>query len=330
MGPEMAAGSWVFPLTIVAFFAFLAFWVAANPATPAPGDASLRFARVQVGDRLEFEVTEFYGGGLVAYTTREEFYNRTDFPASPFGVGFDAHPIGSDPRLPLILPESPPPPYDTLLGRRINETYTTPSYPNYWGAWQKTLQLPKTVASLELQANLRDGQRPTPQEPSFNYSQAVAYWGAILQHPLRVGDKIYCESTSPWRCEVLALDGGNHTLTYRRDVREGDRFPANTFLSFARGTPASRNPVVVHLVGIETFQLQWDLEPGDAFVLMEPLGPWQEGAYRVDAGTPETVSVRYAPLVEGRGLQPQAHEIGEPVWFEITVVRIYPRAAPTP
>lgn len=321
----MAPGHWVFPTAVLGFLVFFASFLYTTPATPAPESRLEQFIIAQPGDTVWVEYTQYYNldQRFVSFTTLEDEYHAGELNLSPYGAGLDGRPT------PLGLPNEPTQDaiIQSILGRHVNETFETEPVENLYGAWTETRDLSPRVATLPLRVDLQHGQ--SLGQSNFNLTQFVQTWSQFQGEPLEVGDEIPCESGRPWQCRVTAYDAGAGTLSFERTADAGQTIPARAIIQFAPGTPTPESLLMVQTAGSSQIDLVWQLSTGDAFVVARSMGDWEAGAYHIDAVGPQEAQARYAPP-SGQQVSPPAHLIGQPVWFEMTIVQIDKPDASTP
>lgn len=307
----MGAGAWVFPIGVVVFLGYLVSFLAGHPATPP--------AHVLAGDTVTLETTQFYGPGFAAFTTREDLYSTGAIRLSPYGTGLEPEPTTVT--IPSTATRTDDSIISQLIGHRLNETFTTPKVPAYYGRFAETKTLDPVVLSFPATVTIRGGDA-TPQGP-FNYTQFVTRWSQTVGHPLRTGDTFQCESGVPWTCRAETVDARSQTISYRRIVPDGAQVSPSLVFAIAPGTPAPRSNLTVRPSGTDQYALRWMPPAGESFVLQQATASWAAGSYRVESSDESAVRVRYAPLSPGsQGGAVPAHLLDQDVWFEITIVRI--------
>jgi hypothetical protein len=311
----MAAGAWVFPIAILGFFGFFTGFLYTNPAEPVP------LTTVRPGMLVTVEYTEYYGeDGYASFTTDQELYLSGQLRAGP-----DA-PVGYDPG-PFVLRvpnETTPRDSDVaaaLLGRRANDTFTTPIFTNYYGDFTDQRTFDRNLVTFDAMRTWRNGG-PIPGG-MFNYTRFVDFWSAQQNRQLRVGDEVRCEGDLPWRCRIETLDAPAGTVTFRRTLDPNASISPQFIFNIAPGTPP---PAAIGIVETTDgrLALRWTPPIGQRFAVLEgPTQAWQPGAYRVDAVEPNALRMSYTrEFLRADNSPIPPHLIGEPVWYEITIVRI--------
>lgn len=338
----MVAGRLVFPVIILTFTVFLGVWVNAHPAPDAPrtimplvevgctalpnmGLQRLSSATsgtasdgVHVGDSVIVEFTDYYDPDhrYAWRTTREELTESEALKSGPFGLWLfpsNLARVDVNPSLNDVL--------NSFVGRAVNETFNTPLEENHYGAWQERCTLPVSYARFERTVTVtsRDARWTAingtlrPSEPGQ------------LGRPVAVGDQFYCESY-PWLCKIEALDRTRGMAQFTRLVEPEQRMPkSNAFGWPPNGEP--RSPLVVHMVDDNHFDLQWEPQPNDVFVVKrQSLFPggnatlsenWKDGTYYIESTLPSVLTTRYTNHTEA----PPA-PYGEVAWTEFQIVSI--------
>lgn len=309
----MNPGAWVFPITIGCFAIFIGVYLAGHPATPAGAERSIRF---QPGDEVQLEYTEFFDRDrrYVSFTTDEALYASGKYIHSPYGTGHKPDPVNVaiDP---TALPDDGNI-LSTIIGHRINETFTTPVFEKPYGDWADTRTLPRLAFAINLTVLVTNN--PLTNQHDLNYTDWTLRGQALLGRPLTVGDEYQCDirPAGPWNCRVEAINPAAQTLTFRRTVAEGERIDAE--LLYSLFTPnATTLWMVIHLMPDNSFQVLWDMQPPETFVLGTGPPSWPRGSYLVQSVTGDSVVVKYTP-----GTNNPPHLIGQDVWYEFKVVAV--------
>lgn len=306
----MAAGAWVFPLTIVAFFVFLVGYVASNPAIPAEGSSRLR---VEPGTVVDLEYVQYYGDeAYAARTSLADLRESGGLKASPFGVILTRS-------ISLDIPQdasAADPIIKALLGRRAGDTVSTE--PIVVADWEETRTVSRVMTTFPATETLADGENFSTARGNvaFDLDQALRAWSQETGGPVEVGDQVNCEPGAPWRCEITVLDRNAGTVTYRRALGAGRTIPPEPILRFWPQTPVPTSQIEPVLQGDE-IALVWNVKPGDEFIIAQAAGDWDAGAYQVDSVDGLNAGVRYLA-----GADVLAHLVGEPVWFELTITGV--------
>lgn len=319
----MGAGRWVFPIAIFGFIIFIAGYLASTPVTPAP---AIRYCDVGelcvgVGDIVTLEHIEYYNEteAFVSYTSREDLFEAGKLKQGR--VPTELEPRLIQYRIPPEVATNASHPFRGMLDLKPGASFTSEKIPDLYGRWANTTTIPLNLLTLGVSQTWRDGD-VTALGTRFNYTASTELWAVQLGQPPAVNDVVPCESGArgfPWNCRITALNPSNRTLTFQRQVREGDNWLPIAFFRFDPSTPVPNVNVTVKMQGANRFNLNWPLTEGDTFTIAEPRPGYPTGAYEVLSVTGDSARAHYAPLRSGPTV---AHLIGETVWWDFTIVDI--------